>query len=95
MASHGYSQFYPGRVKAVVANSGMIEESMKGESYLRNKLAVFIASPSDFRYREMKSDRLFLEANGWTTEWIEFPGGHVIAPDSVYESVASWLEKHW
>jgi hypothetical protein len=43
----------------------------------------------------MKRDRAFLEARGWVAKWIEFPGGHTIAPASAYEEAAAWLEKHW
>ena len=40
----------------------------------------------------MQSDRRFLEGLGWETKWIEFEGGHVIAPQKVYKEAADWLE---
>ncbi len=55
---------------------------------------VFLASPTDFRYNEMKRDRGFLESHGWKTKWIEFTGGHTLAPYEIYEQAAQWLEKN-
>ena len=95
MAAHAFLQRRPGKVRAVVANTGMLEEAFMTENYPVGKLAVFLASPADFRYQEMSRDRLFLEAKGWKTKWIEFSGGHVLAPATAYEQAAAWLEQHW
>ena len=54
-----------------------------------------LASPSDFRYQEMKRDRTFLEILGWKTKWIEFQGGHRIAPAASYDQAARWLIENW
>jgi predicted esterase len=87
---------YPDLIKAVVINTGMINENYISQKskYPRNKLAVFIASASDFRYNEMKRDRKFLEDLGWKTKWTEFGGGHMIAPASKYEEAAAWLDEN-
>jgi len=96
MGSHMLAFMHPGLIKAVVINTGMINEnyaSRKSE-YPRNKLAVFIASSADFRYGEMKRDRKYLEGLGWKTKWTEFGGGHMIAPASKYEEAAAWLDEN-
>jgi predicted esterase len=95
MGSHAMSAYYPDRVTAIVVNTGMINEIFyEDSSYPLGKWAVFLASPTDFRYEEMKRDRAFLDSKGWVTEWIEFTGGHALAPDEVYEQAAAWLEKN-
>lgn len=96
MSAHYLSMAYPNLFWAVVANTGMIHEDYKDGkkySYPRNKIAVFLASPTDFRYGEMKENRRFLESIGWKTKWVEFPGGHAIAPKTAYETAAEWLNK--
>ncbi len=93
MGAHAFSKFYPGRVYGVVVNTGMMEDTFMTEDYPREKHAVFLASPTDFRYNQMKRDQAFLESHGWNVKWIEFAGGHAAAPDSSYEQAAEWLEK--
>ncbi len=95
MAAHAFAGFHADRVRAVVANTGMMEESFMVSDYPKSRLAVFLASPGDFRFREMKRDQAFLQSQGWTTAWIEFDGGHAMAPPAVYEKAATWLEGHW
>lgn len=95
MGSHAFAGFYPDRVRAVVLNTGMMQEAFMVPNYPRGKLAVFLASPTDFRYGEMHRDRKFLDAHGWTTTWIEFQGGHTLAPEPTYQAAAAWLEQHW
>jgi len=94
MGSHAFSKFFPDRVSAVVINTGMMHAPFMTGDYPEGKRAVFLASPTDFRYTEMKRDRRFLEEHHWATLWIEFPGGHTMAPASVYEQAAAWLEGH-
>ena len=89
MGAHAFAKFYPDRVRAVVINTGMIQPSFLTEDYPRGKAAVFIASPTDFRYADMKTDRTFLEQRGWRTTWVEFEGGHAIAPPEVYDRAAA------
>lgn len=95
MGSHAVAGLHPDRVRAIVLNTGMMLEEFMVADYPRNKLAVFLASPTDFRYGEMHRDRKFLDAHGWTTTWIEFQGGHRLAPPATYEAAAAWLEQHW
>jgi len=92
MVAHAFSRFYPDRVRAIIINTGMMEESFKTDDYPEGKWAVFLASPTDFRYQEMHRDRNFLEAHHWKTTWIEFSGGHMIAPVTIYQEAADWLE---
>jgi predicted esterase len=92
MASHAFSKFYPGRVSAIVINTGMMAEGSKTADYPQRKLAVFLASPTDFRYNEMKRDNQFLQSRRWKTKWMEFSGGHTMAPLEVYAQAADWLE---
>ncbi|HPM43221.1 MAG TPA: hypothetical protein PLV52_05270 [Candidatus Omnitrophota bacterium] len=96
MGSHMFARMYPDLIKAVVVNTGMIKENYISQKnrYPKNKLAVFIASSSDFRYNEMKRDRKFLEDLGWKTKWTEFGGGHTIAPASKFEEAAAWLDEN-
>ncbi len=93
MGAHALSFLYPKPVLAVIVNSGIINDYFKGRTglYPREKAAVFLTSPDDFRYDQMKHDRKFLKGLGWKTEWIEFKGGHVTAPASAYLEAAEWL----
>jgi poly(3-hydroxybutyrate) depolymerase len=92
MGAHAVSWFFPNRVDAIVINTGMM--NFMTEDYPEGKLAVFLASPMDFRYSEMQRDRDFLERHRWKTKWIEFRGGHTMAPAVAYEEAAEWLEEH-
>ena len=95
MASHAFAQVAPARVRAVIANCGMIEEEWMREPYPRGGLVAFVASPTDFRFGAMQHDRAFLDGKGWTSTWIEFPGGHTLAPTTALDQAAAWLEKQW
>lgn len=94
MGSHAFSKFYADRVCAVVINTGMMHTPFMTGDYPEGKWAVFLASPTDFRYGQMQRDRSFLELHRWKTKWIEFSGGHTMAPAPVYEAVAVWLEEN-
>lgn len=93
--SHAFAFSYPGKVAAVVTNCGIINPSFLNytDYYPHNKTVLFIASPTDFRYEQMKKDKVYLESLGWKTGWIEFEGGHQMAPTSTYEQAAEWLEQ--
>lgn len=95
MGAHFFSFYYPQMVSAIIVNTGMIDSRFKATKtgYPMNKIAVFLASPIDFRYREMQSDKDFLESLGWKIKWIEFPGGHIIASEEVYDEAVNWLEE--
>lgn len=97
MGAHGFSFLYPELIRAVIVNTGMMHSSyiVKKERYPTEKLAVFLSSPTDFRYDEMKRDREFLNRLNWQTKWIEFEGGHVIAPPSAYQEAVQWLRNNF
>jgi len=94
MSAHAFCFSYPKLISAVVVNTGITHEYYRERinEYPRGKLVVFLASPTDFRYEEMKRDRDFLENLGWKVKWVEFKGGHKIAPSSAYEETAEWLQ---
>ena len=93
MAAHIFAFSYPALISAVIVNTGMIHEAyiQRRQDYPRGKYVVFLASPGDFRYEEMRRDERFLKGLGWKTSWVEFDDGHAIAPASAYESAAQWL----
>ncbi len=93
MGAYDLCYLYPDIIIATVANVGMIRDYFiqKKAEYPEAKVAVFLASPGDFRYDEMKRDEAFLKELNWETKWIEFGGGHRIAPSPVYEKAAGWL----
>ncbi len=95
MGSHAFIFSYPELISAIVINTGMMHGYYREQKdmYPRGKIAVFLSSPNDFRYKEMERDRIFLESLGWKTKWIEFQGGHTIAPESSYGEAAEWLNK--
>jgi len=95
MGSHAFSFEHPVLITAVVINTGMMHDHYIKEknSYPKGKLAVFLASPADFRYNEMKRDYWFLQSLDWQTKWIEFEGGHIFAPESCYEEAVQWLSE--
>lgn len=102
--SHALSIRYPGFADALIINTGRIWTPHYAEAYHARadlaeryrqsgaaRLAVFLMSPTDFRYEEMKRDQKMLAALGWQVHPIEFPGGHQVAPQAVYESALSWI----
>jgi predicted esterase len=92
MGAHAFCEYYPNRVSALVINTGMMNAPFMTADYPEGKIAAFIASPTDFRYGEMKRDQSFLKSHHWRTTWLEFAGGHRLAPAAVYEQAAVWLE---
>ena len=96
MASHYLAYAHPELFAAVIINTGMMDEEQPTWPHPpRGKIAVFVASPTDFRYEQMKKNRLFLESLGWKTHWIEFPGGHRLAPSAILEEAAGWLSQEF
>lgn len=92
MGAHAVARYYPSRVRAIAVNTGMMHASFMTGVFPEGKTVVFLASPTDFRYGEMKRDRSFLEQHHWKIRWIEFAGGHTLAPAAVYEEAAGWLD---
>jgi len=97
MGAHAFAYAYPSTVSAIIVNTGMINEYYleRKSNYPRHKIAVFLASPTDFRYGEMKRDKEALDSLGWTTKWIEFQGGHALASLAVYFEAANWVNDYW
>ena len=99
MGAHMMAFFHPEMVRAVITNVGRINPSFMSDQgkkeYPRKKLAVFLAGTKDFNYKQMIEDCKFLKDLGWSTDWIEFDGGHEAAPPEVYERAADWLEDRW
>jgi predicted esterase len=96
MGSHMFVYEQPDFISGVIANTGMIDKDYATyPNYPRGKFVVFLSSPTDFRYRDMQGDRRFLEGLGWKTKWIEFKGGHVLAPSSAYDEAAEWVSKQF
>ncbi len=95
MAAHALIFAHPDWFAGLVVNTGMIHPSYTQQiaAYPKGKLAVFLASPTDYRYDEMQNDRQFLENLEWKTEWIDFEGGHMPAPVAAYEQAARWLDQ--
>jgi predicted esterase len=93
IASQALAYKYPQLIRAVIVNSGMIHEYylQDPQAYPRGKIAVYLASPTDYRYGKMKRDREFLKDLGWKVKWIEFFGGHRIAPGFAYRKAVEWL----
>jgi len=94
MGSHMFAYYFPNVISAIIVNTGKIHRYYYDykDRFPRGKVAVFLASPTDFRYAEMKEDRALLDSLGWQTKWIEFEGGHSIAPQASYEQAAKWVE---
>jgi len=92
-ASYIAAYYYPERVRGVITNCGKIMPEMKDGGFPHGKLVVFLASETDFNYDVMKEDKGYLEALGWRTHWIEFEGGHALAPPETYLEATTWLLK--
>jgi len=93
MGAHFFSWAHTDVVSAIIVNTGVINEALREAKrpYPNQKYAVFLASPTDFRYQQMQEDRRFLEQSGWQVKWIEFKGGHALAPQAAYEEAIQWL----
>jgi len=93
MAAHLIAFEYPQIIWAIIVNTGADHPYCRKykDRYPRFKLAVFLASPADFNYSVMESDRKLLIENGWRVKWLEFEGGHTLAPFALYDQAAQWL----
>ena len=82
MASHLFSFLHPDTVAAVISNVGYIHEGTLAQSknYPRNKICVLMTGTTDYNNKLMKEDLKFLQEHDWKCKWIEFIGGHVMAP---------------
>jgi len=95
MGSHIFVYNFPTVISAIILNTGMMHRYYYDykDRIPRGKIAAFLASPTDFRYGEMKQDKALLDSLGWRTTWIEFQGGHTFAPQSAYEEAAKWVDE--
>ncbi len=82
--SYSFINYRPDWLAGVIVNTCRINPDDLKRRFVPGKYAVMLASPPDFRYAEMKTDREFLEKAGWTTTWIEFKEGHTYAPAGTY-----------
>jgi hypothetical protein len=88
---------YPGSAYGVIVNtSKFFELDEKPEHValhfkgIRNKIG-FIASPTDFRYKEMQRDYYLMKDWGFSVNWVEFDGGHRYAPREMYDKTLTWI----
>ncbi|MBN3040609.1 MAG: hypothetical protein JW867_05735, partial [Candidatus Omnitrophica bacterium] len=95
MGAHFFAYSHPELISSVIINTGIIHESLRGkaEGYPKEKIAVFLASETDGRYQQMQKDKSFLDHLKWQTKWIEFQGGHRVAPVSAYEEAVQWIKQ--
>ena len=54
---------------------------------------MMLASGADFRYSAMVRNRRYLLSKGWKVKWIEFEGGHTIAPVDCYEQALKFFDE--
>lgn len=80
--SYSFVRANPRSFAGVIVNTGKINDSDRAGNWPRDKVAMLLASPGDFRYQEMTQDKTFLESKGWMVHWLEFKGGHTYAPVS-------------
>lgn len=95
MGAYSFAYEFPGLISAIIVNTAMMPEVYIKENadyYPEGKLAVFLASPTDFRYDEMQQDKKFLDNLGWQIKWIEFVGGHRLANKDAWIKASDWLD---
>lgn len=93
MASHLFSFLHRDIIAGVISNVGYIHEGTIAQSkaYTRNKVCAFLAGSRDFNNALMKEDLKFLNEHGWKCKWIEFEGGHTMAPESDREDALEFV----
>ncbi len=100
MGSYLLAQMRPDLIHGIIANTGMMpyvsDHPFDGSlpaNFPRGKSVAMLASPTDFRYQAMIKNKATLESLGWKIKWIEFQGGHTLAPAECYESAIAWLSQ--
>jgi len=94
MAAHMIAAGDPEIIWAVISNCGTIHPDFIRDNeadYPRDKIAVFISGTEDFNRERMLKDRVFLDRHGWKTKWINFTGGHRMAPQDSFDQAIAWL----
>ncbi len=91
--AHLFAFFHPQMVAAVMANIGFIHERSINQpaKYPRHKVAVLMTGPDDYNYKYICEDRAFLDRMGWRTRLLEYPGGHITAPDAINAAALDWV----
>ena len=93
MASHLFSFLHRDLIAGVISNVGYIHEGTIAQSkiYTRNKVCAFLAGSNDFNKPLMKEDLKFLQNHDWKCKWIEFEGGHNMAPEEYREEALEFV----
>ena len=93
MASHLFSFLHRDLIAGVISNVGYIHEGTIAQSnnYTRNKVCAFLAGSGDFNKPLMKEDLKFLQNHDWKCKWIEFEGGHHMAPEEYREEALEFV----
>ncbi|MBU1043567.1 MAG: hypothetical protein KJ915_04115 [Candidatus Omnitrophica bacterium] len=100
MGAHMVAYYRPDLVLAVISTVGRINPFFKTDpkakqDYPQSKIAVFLSGTNDFNAAEMRKDQQFLSQLYWQTKWLEFKGGHEMAPQELYKQALSWIEQYW
>jgi predicted esterase len=101
--SYFMNYYYPNTAAALVVNTGRMWEDWVYNPIAANlpaakarmsnpPVVIFLASPTDFRYPHMQRDKQLTDQLGWKSRWIEFTGGHTLAPYADYEQALDWLQ---
>ena len=97
---------YPGYAAGVIINSGRIPSQLFGAAAKpgveatptasafdgSRRVGVFLASPSDSAfYGVSQANAKAMQALGWDTLFLGFPGGHKNAPPATYARAIAWI----
>ena len=84
---------YPDITRALIINCGSAHPycSENPWRYPKGRYAVFIASPGEPNFSTMEANKKLLDSLGYRTCWLEFTGGHRLAPMEINEKAADWL----
>jgi predicted esterase len=99
MGSYWLLYAHPGLVRGVIANTGMMPfasaapfDDPAPSDFPRDRPVAMLASPTDVHYSVMQSNRETLDSLGCRTKWLEFEGGHALAPAALHAQAMEWLE---
>lgn len=97
MASYVISYFKPNYFQGLIVNSGGIHEILYNKENLRRmgvRKVVLLCGRRDgiVSCEHMRNDEMWLNAAGIETYFIEFDGGHSMAPQDAYRGAVEWLE---
>lgn len=97
MGSYVVSYFKPNFFRGLIINSGAIHSHLYDEELIREmgieKVALICGTEDNVvSCSHMKNDEEWLKKSGIRTLFIEFEGGHQIAPADTYITAIEWLE---